>query len=148
MLLELVANAGRMVTREDLQQKLWPSDTFVDFEVGLNSIVRKLRQALNDDADASALHRDASEAGLSLSCACHGHRCKRLGAALTACFRCGIDCRRFPGRQRRVCYPRQSSIHLDATADKDRRCGWCRRNRCCSSSSGGPVRPPFQLWKR
>jgi len=51
VLAELVANAGRMVTREDLQQKLWPSDTFVDFEVGLNSIVRKLRQALNDDAD-------------------------------------------------------------------------------------------------
>ena len=51
VLLELVANAGRIVTREDLQQKLWPSDTFVDFEVGLNSIVRKLRQPLNDDAD-------------------------------------------------------------------------------------------------
>ena len=51
VLLELVANAGRIVTREDLQQKLWPSDTFVDFEVGLNSIIRKLRQALNDDAD-------------------------------------------------------------------------------------------------
>jgi DNA-binding winged helix-turn-helix (wHTH) protein len=47
----LAANAGRIVTREDLQQKLWPSDTFVDFEVGLNGIVRKLRQALNDDAD-------------------------------------------------------------------------------------------------
>jgi len=41
VLLELVANAGRIVTREDLQQKLWPSDTFVDFEVGLNIIVRK-----------------------------------------------------------------------------------------------------------
>jgi len=51
VLLELVANAGRIVTREDLQQKLWPSDTFVDFEVGLNSIVRKLRQALNDEAE-------------------------------------------------------------------------------------------------
>jgi DNA-binding winged helix-turn-helix (wHTH) protein len=34
-----------------LHQKLWPSDTFVDFVVGLNSAIRKLRQALNDDAD-------------------------------------------------------------------------------------------------
>jgi len=48
---ELVANAGRLVSREDLHQKLWPSDTFVDFDVGLNSAIRKLRQALNDDAE-------------------------------------------------------------------------------------------------
>jgi DNA-binding winged helix-turn-helix (wHTH) protein/Tol biopolymer transport system component len=51
VLVELVANAGRLVSREDLQQKLWPSDTFVDFDVGLNSAIRKLRQALNDDAE-------------------------------------------------------------------------------------------------
>ncbi len=51
VLAELVANAGRVVTREELQQKLWPADTFVDFDVGLNSVVRKLRQALGDDAD-------------------------------------------------------------------------------------------------
>jgi DNA-binding winged helix-turn-helix (wHTH) protein/WD40 repeat protein len=51
VLVELVANAGRLVSREDLHQKLWPSDTFVDFDVGLNSAIRKLRLALNDDAD-------------------------------------------------------------------------------------------------
>ena len=51
-LLELASNAGRIVTREELQQKLWPADTFVDFDVGLNSVVRKLRQALGDDADS------------------------------------------------------------------------------------------------
>ena len=52
VLAELVANAGRIVTREELQQKLWPADTFVDFDVGLNSVIRKLRHALNDDADS------------------------------------------------------------------------------------------------
>src|SRR6516165_2417785 len=52
VLAELVANAGGIVTREELQQKLWPADTFVDFDVGLNSVIRKLRQALNDDADS------------------------------------------------------------------------------------------------
>ena len=52
VLLELVANPGNMVAREELQQKLWPEDTFVDFDVGLNNAVRKLRQALNDDAES------------------------------------------------------------------------------------------------
>jgi Tol biopolymer transport system component/DNA-binding winged helix-turn-helix (wHTH) protein len=51
VLVELVANAGKLVSREELHQKLWPADTFVDFDVGLNSAIRKLRQALNDDAE-------------------------------------------------------------------------------------------------
>jgi Tol biopolymer transport system component/DNA-binding winged helix-turn-helix (wHTH) protein len=51
VLVELLANAGKMVTREDLQQKSWPADTFVDFDVGLNTAIRKLRLALGDDAD-------------------------------------------------------------------------------------------------
>src|SRR3954471_6591775 len=41
---------GELVTREELQQKIWPADTFVDFEHGLNSAVAKLRQALSDAA--------------------------------------------------------------------------------------------------
>jgi DNA-binding winged helix-turn-helix (wHTH) protein/Tol biopolymer transport system component len=48
---ELVANSGNLVSREDLHKELWPADTFVDFDVGLNSAIRKLRQALNDDAE-------------------------------------------------------------------------------------------------
>jgi DNA-binding winged helix-turn-helix (wHTH) protein len=51
VLLELVSNSGRLVTREELQQKLWPADTFVDFDVGVNTAIRKLRQALGDQAD-------------------------------------------------------------------------------------------------
>jgi DNA-binding winged helix-turn-helix (wHTH) protein/Tol biopolymer transport system component len=51
VLVELVANAGKVVSRENLRNELWPADTFVDFDVGLNSAIRKLRQALNDDAD-------------------------------------------------------------------------------------------------
>jgi len=52
LLIELVANSGQLVSREELRTKLWPIDTFVDFEVGVNSAIRKLRQALNDDADS------------------------------------------------------------------------------------------------
>jgi DNA-binding winged helix-turn-helix (wHTH) protein/Tol biopolymer transport system component len=52
VLVELVANSGKVVTREELQQKLWSEDTFVDFDTGLNTAIRKLRQALSDDADS------------------------------------------------------------------------------------------------
>lgn len=51
VLLELASNSGRLVTREELQQKLWPADTFVDRDVGLNTAIRKLRQGLGDEAD-------------------------------------------------------------------------------------------------
>jgi len=47
----LLDRPGDVVTRAELQQRLWPSDTFVDFNVGLNSAVRKLREALDDSAE-------------------------------------------------------------------------------------------------
>ena len=47
----LLMRPGELVTRDELRQLLWTSDTFVDFEVGLNSAVRKLREALDDSAD-------------------------------------------------------------------------------------------------
>jgi TolB-like protein/DNA-binding winged helix-turn-helix (wHTH) protein/tetratricopeptide (TPR) repeat protein len=46
----LLEDPGHMVTREELQKRLWPEDTFVDFEHGLNSGINKLRQALGDSA--------------------------------------------------------------------------------------------------
>lgn len=42
----LVSYPGKVVTREEMQAKLWPADTFVDFQHGLNVSIRKLRQAL------------------------------------------------------------------------------------------------------
>jgi TolB-like protein/DNA-binding winged helix-turn-helix (wHTH) protein/tetratricopeptide (TPR) repeat protein len=47
----LLMRPGELVTREELRQLLWTAETFVDFEVGLNSAVRKLREALDDSAD-------------------------------------------------------------------------------------------------
>jgi len=52
VLLLLVQHAGEIVTREEIQKLTWPSDTVVDFEVGLNRCVRRIRSALLDDADA------------------------------------------------------------------------------------------------
>jgi Tol biopolymer transport system component/DNA-binding winged helix-turn-helix (wHTH) protein len=47
----LAENPGQVVTREELQKRLWPEDTFLDFEDGLNTAVKKLREALSDDAE-------------------------------------------------------------------------------------------------
>jgi DNA-binding winged helix-turn-helix (wHTH) protein len=46
----LLARAGEVVTREELQEGIWPADTFVDFEHSLNTAIKKLRHALRDSA--------------------------------------------------------------------------------------------------
>jgi cholera toxin transcriptional activator len=48
----LLERAGEVVTREDLRLKLWPADTFVDFDHSLNTAVNKLREALGDSASS------------------------------------------------------------------------------------------------
>jgi TolB-like protein/Tfp pilus assembly protein PilF len=47
----LLERPGEVVTREELSKRLWPDDTFVDFERGLNKAINKLRAALRDDAE-------------------------------------------------------------------------------------------------
>ena len=51
MLLQLLEHPGELVSREELRQRLWPADTFVDYDHSLNTAVNKLREALNDSAD-------------------------------------------------------------------------------------------------
>src|SRR5688572_1698625 len=51
LLLALLERPGDVVGREELCRHLWPRGTFVDFEHGLNAVVRRLRLALGDDAD-------------------------------------------------------------------------------------------------
>src|SRR5580693_243675 len=51
VLLKLLENSGNLVTREQLHSALWAADTFVDFDTGLNSAVKRLREALGDSAD-------------------------------------------------------------------------------------------------
>ena len=48
----LVDQAGEMVTREELRRRLWPTDTFVDFDHGLNNAINRLRDALNDSTES------------------------------------------------------------------------------------------------
>src|SRR4029077_2761161 len=47
----LLEQAGQIVSREDLQRRLWPDGTFVDYDQSLNKAVNKLREVLGDSAD-------------------------------------------------------------------------------------------------
>ncbi|HEY6263974.1 MAG TPA: winged helix-turn-helix domain-containing protein [Candidatus Acidoferrum sp.] len=47
----LLERPGELVTREELQQALWPSETFVDFEKGINAAINRLRETLGDSAE-------------------------------------------------------------------------------------------------
>src|SRR6516165_11047545 len=47
----LLEEPGEVVTRDDLRQRLWPADTFVDFDHSLNAAIKRLRDALGDSAE-------------------------------------------------------------------------------------------------
>lgn len=47
----LLKQPGQVVTREELQQQIWPADTFVDFDHGLNNAIKRLRETLSDHAE-------------------------------------------------------------------------------------------------
>jgi Tol biopolymer transport system component/DNA-binding winged helix-turn-helix (wHTH) protein len=51
VLAALLERAGGVVTRDELRSKLWPADTFVDFDHSLNAAIRRLREALGDSAE-------------------------------------------------------------------------------------------------
>jgi len=52
VLVALLERPGELLTREELRQRVWPEDTFVDFDHALTTAVKKIRLALNDDADS------------------------------------------------------------------------------------------------
>src|SRR5262252_4734643 len=52
LLATLLDHPGELITREQLQRELWADDTFVDFERGLNTAIKRVRDALGDDANA------------------------------------------------------------------------------------------------
>jgi DNA-binding winged helix-turn-helix (wHTH) protein len=70
LLLALLEQQGELISREELARRLWGTDTFVDFDRGLNKVVNHLREALADSGTA-ALHRDAAPKGLPIYRAGH-----------------------------------------------------------------------------
>jgi len=59
----LVEHGGEVVTREELQKKLWPADTFVDFDHGLNKAINKIREALSDSSESPRFVETVSRRG-------------------------------------------------------------------------------------
>jgi TolB-like protein/lipoprotein NlpI len=59
----LLEHPGEVVTREALRSRLWPSDTFVDFDHGLNKAINKLREALEDSVETSHLIKTLAKRG-------------------------------------------------------------------------------------
>jgi TolB-like protein/DNA-binding winged helix-turn-helix (wHTH) protein/Flp pilus assembly protein TadD len=52
VLVALLEHPGEVVSREELQRKVWQADTFVDFDTGINKAIAKIREALSDSADS------------------------------------------------------------------------------------------------
>src|SRR5664279_3896022 len=50
----LLERPGEVITRDEMRSRLWPAETFVDFDHGLNSAIRRLRDALGDSAESPA----------------------------------------------------------------------------------------------
>ena len=63
VLLMLLERPGELVTREEIRQKLWPADTFVDFDHGLNTVINRLRETLGDSASAPRFIETLSRRG-------------------------------------------------------------------------------------
>jgi len=51
VLLILLEKPGQLVTKEELQQRLWPADTFVEFDKGIYNAMKRLRETLGDEAE-------------------------------------------------------------------------------------------------
>ena len=66
LLAALIERPGDLVTRAELGQRLWGSDTFVDFDAGLNTAVAKLREALGDSAETPKLLETIPKRGYRL----------------------------------------------------------------------------------
>jgi cholera toxin transcriptional activator len=83
VLVTLLENAGRVVTRDDLRQKIWPADTFVDFDHSLNTAVNKIRESLGDSATSPRFIETLARRGYRFIAPVDG-RVERNEAALLA----------------------------------------------------------------
>src|SRR5438876_12461330 len=68
----LLEHAGEVVTREDLRQAIWPAGTFVEFDVGLDAAIHKLRNALGDSAENPRLVETLPRRGYRFIATVHG----------------------------------------------------------------------------
>ena len=72
VLVMLLERTGEVVTREELQHRIWPEDVFVDFDQGLNKAINKLRDALGDSADNPRFIQTLPKRGYRFIAPVHG----------------------------------------------------------------------------
>src|SRR6266404_7214227 len=72
VLAALLERPGEIVTREELRSKLWPADTFVDFDHSLNAAIKRLRDALGESADAPVFIETLARRGYRFIAPVHG----------------------------------------------------------------------------
>lgn len=88
MLTMLLERAGNVVTREELRERLWPADTFVDFDHSLNTAVNKIREVLGDSASRPRFVETVARRGYrflgQVQWQAHSEAGPRLGTAATA----------------------------------------------------------------
>ena len=68
----MLERPGELVTREELRNKLWPADTFVDFDHSLNAAIKRLRDALGESADAPVFIETLARRGYRFIAPVHG----------------------------------------------------------------------------
>ena len=73
LLLTLIEQAGRVVTREHLRHRLWPAGTFVEFDRAINKAVSELRGALGDSASSPRFVETVSKRGYRFVCSVEGN---------------------------------------------------------------------------
>ena len=99
----LLERHGEVVTREELHSRLWSADTFVDFDNGLNSAIRRLRDALGDSAEHPTFvetlgHRGYRFIAVVEGPPARGTRDRGRPGTKQILFRASLGCHRIPLR--------------------------------------------------
>jgi DNA-binding winged helix-turn-helix (wHTH) protein len=85
----LAGQAGRVVTREEIRAALWTSDTFVDFEQGVNFAIKQVREAIGEDADHPIYIQTIPKRGYKFR-RCRRH--ERTGRSASCCGHTSRSC--------------------------------------------------------
>ena len=115
----LLERSGEVVTREELQKRLWPADTFVDFDHGLNKAINKIREALGDSASSPRFvetvarrgYRFIAEVGVAAAAPV---RSPELAYSTSSCGRGGWE----PGRQARRAQASAAATRVEEICDR------------------------------
>src|SRR5215469_920315 len=78
----LIEHSGQVITREEIRQKLWAADTFVDFDHSLNKAINKLREALGDSAESPRFIETLPKRGYRFLVSANGHPHSKHGSAI------------------------------------------------------------------